>query len=246
MRRIHCACVSAVLFMGTAGSLSAQIGPPAWSPSRMAVEQTAPVPRSAEYERVQSRLARGWNTWDVNRVATQVLLPAGLAIHIGMKHNTTLNGDAFLGDTLIGRQTQGAEVVTPGPHAWDGSYTELQIEWKGHKWRVQSAHENDDEVILVTPLSANPSALPPTVVFTVDYLWNRPGMVTRLADRIEASSSGSAARPIAVYCTSSAGKNKILEHPGGGAYFAADLIGPVGVSTGRPRSIDEIGRAIAR
>ena len=56
-----------------------------------------------EYEQVQKRLARGWNTWDVHSVATQVLLPEGLAIHVGMKHNSTLNGDAFLGDALIGR-----------------------------------------------------------------------------------------------------------------------------------------------
>src|SRR5262245_59610987 len=60
-------------------------------------------PRSAEYAHVQERLARGWNTWDVHSVATQVLLPEGLAIHVGMKHNSSLNGDAWLGDALIGR-----------------------------------------------------------------------------------------------------------------------------------------------
>ena len=70
---------------------------------------------------MQQRLARGWNTWDVHSVATQVLLPEGLAIHVGMKHNSTLNGDAFLGDALIGRLDKDAEKVTPGPHAWDGS-----------------------------------------------------------------------------------------------------------------------------
>ena len=42
-------------------------------------------PRSAEYAKVQERLARGWNTWDVHSVATQVLLPEGLAIHVGMR-----------------------------------------------------------------------------------------------------------------------------------------------------------------
>ena len=51
---------------------------------------------------MQHRLARGWNTWDVHSVATQVLLPEGLAIHVGLKHNSTLNGDAYLGDALIG------------------------------------------------------------------------------------------------------------------------------------------------
>ena len=124
---------------------------------------------------MQARLARGWNTWDVHSVTTQVLLPEGLAIHVGMKHNTTLDGDAFLGDALIGRLEKGAEVVTPGPHAWDGSYTDLTVEWKGHKWRVESAHDGRDLVMLVTPLAGKgASALPPTVVFSVGFLWNRP------------------------------------------------------------------------
>jgi len=105
--------------------------------------------RSAEYAKVQERLARGWNTWDVHSVATQVLLPEGLAIHVGMKHNTTLNGDAFLSDALIGRFGNDAEKVTPGAHAWDGSYTSADYEWKGHKWRVESAHDGEDLVMLV-------------------------------------------------------------------------------------------------
>jgi hypothetical protein len=51
-----------------------------------------PGPRSAAYGKVQKRLARGWNTWDVHSVAAQVLLPEGLAIQVGMKHNSTLKG----------------------------------------------------------------------------------------------------------------------------------------------------------
>jgi hypothetical protein len=34
---------------------------------------------SNQYELVQKRLSQGWNTWDVNSVITQVLLPEGLA-----------------------------------------------------------------------------------------------------------------------------------------------------------------------
>ena len=64
--------------------------------------QTAP-PRSPEYDALQHRLARGWNTWDVHSVAAQVLLPEGFTIRVGIKHNTSLNSDAFLADALIGR-----------------------------------------------------------------------------------------------------------------------------------------------
>ena len=88
-------------------------------------------------------LGQGWNTWDTNSVTTQVLLPEGLAIHVGLKHNATLGGDAFIGDALIGRLQPGAEQVVPGPHAWDGSYTDLSMSWKGHSWRIQSAHDGE-------------------------------------------------------------------------------------------------------
>ena len=76
--------------------------------SRSAAQQPI-APASARYQQVQKKLATGWNTWDAHSVTTQVLLPDGLAIHVGLKHNSTLYSDAFLGDVLIGRQTPGAE-----------------------------------------------------------------------------------------------------------------------------------------
>src|SRR5580692_6033699 len=143
--------------------------------SHVAPDLNQPGRRSAQYDQVQQRLARGWNTWDVHSVATQVLLPEGLAIHVGLKHNSNVNGDSYLGDALIGRLDKGAEVVTPGAHSWDGSYTDLSIEWKGHSFRLQTAHDGNDLVELVTPLgSKSTAAIPPTIVFSVNTLWNQP------------------------------------------------------------------------
>ena len=203
---------------------------------------------------MQERLARGWNTWDVHSVATQVLLPDGLAIHVGMKHNTSLNGDAWLGDALIGRLDKGAEVVTPGPHAWDGSYTSADSEWKGHKWRVESAHDGDDLVMLVTPLEApKDGALPPTVVFSVNHLWNLSGTVFREGDRIQAEPLVHVSpKPdgTAIFCTCAGGLSQrfpeYVDAPVSGDYFAADLTGPVGVSTGKRRTLEELEVAVAR
>jgi hypothetical protein len=138
--------------------------------------QNTVTPESEAYRQVQQRLAQGWNTWDVHSVMTQVLLPEGLAIHASLKNNSTGGGGAFLQDALIGRLTPGAEQVTPGPHSWDGSYTDLRIAWHGHNWRMQSARNDNDVVILATPLPGkNESALPPSIIFTVDFLWNRTG-----------------------------------------------------------------------
>ena len=86
-------------------------------------------PRSAQYDVLQKRLRTGWNTWDVHSVTAHVLLPAGLSIRVGVQRKTTLNGEAFLADPLIGRQGEGVEQVFPGPHAWNGSYTDLRLSW---------------------------------------------------------------------------------------------------------------------
>ena len=207
---------------------------------------------SAQYKAVQQRLAQGWNTWDVHSVTTQVLLPEGLAIHVGMKHNTTLNGDAFLGDALIGRFGADAEVVTPGPHAWDGSYTDLTVEWKGHKWRVESAHDGGDLVLLVTPLKGKvTSALAPTVVISIGSIWNRPLVIEPSNDFTGWVYAGQEPpMPHSVFCTCRPKGTKldlpVVNAPVSGPYFAADLTGPVGISTENRRTLEEIRAVIDR
>lgn len=222
--------------------------PQAPSFSRLAEGSATVAPASAEYKAVQQRLARGWNTWDVHSVMTHVLLPDGLAVHIGLEHNSAENGDAYLSNALIGRLEPGTEQVTAGPHSWDGSYTELRVTWKGHNWRVQSAREGRDLVLLVTPLeSKSSSALPPTLVFAVNFLWNRPGTTIRHGDVIETQGpSGS----IPVYCTcADTAAQKLAEDPYlpvAGAYFAADLAGPVGLSTGKRLSMEAIAAIVEK
>src|ERR1039457_4023455 len=112
----------------------------------------AEAPRSAEYETAQRSLAQGWNTWDVYSVGAQVLLPEGFTIRVGLKHNSALYADAFLSDMLIGRQGAGEEKVFPGPHTWNGSYTELRVSWQKHELILQTAHDGGGLVLLATPL----------------------------------------------------------------------------------------------
>ena len=213
-------------------------------------------PPSAKYEQVQKTLARGWNTWDVHSVATQVLLPEGLAIHVGMKHNTGEYGDAFLGDALIGSFGPDAPVVTPGPHAWDGSYTSADFAWKGHKWRIESAHDGDDLVLLVTPLE-NKNALPPTVVFSVESEFGAGGI---FGDGVHTNYYISAATGksqwVEVYFVCQSGPCKLAKAFQAGPNFAIDLGAAVGLSTQafggtlasarKPRTLDEIRTVIER
>jgi putative isomerase len=221
------------------------------SKSRSATQEPSSL-RSAQYQALQRRLSTGWNTWDVHSVTTEVLLPDGLAIHAGLKHNSTLYGDVFLGDALIGRLTPDAEKVFPGPHSWEGSYTDLRLSWKGHNLRLQTAHDGSDLVMLATPLPSQPlSALPATIVFSVNYLWERPGTVIKGASGIEARGPLHA---VTVYCTcenaqlpgATAAAKEDVNLPVGGAYFSTDFIQPVGISTGAPLGIEKIRAMIDR
>ncbi len=216
--------------------------------SRSAAAPAAVAPQSAAYRQVQQRLARGWNTWDAHSVTTHVLLPEGLAIHLGLKLNTTVYGDDFLPGALIGKMGPNEERVVPGPHSWDGSYTELQVTWRGHVWRVQSAHDGGDEVILATPLpSKTASTLPPTMIISVNFLWNQPGTALRHADFIETHGESGA---VPVYCTCLTPQSKLsrqfVDLPIGGPYFAASFTQAVGISTGQRRSVTEIQKIIGQ
>lgn len=196
--------------------------------------------RSQEYGALQKKLATGWNTWDVHSVTTQVLLPAGLAIRMGVLRKSTLNGDGFLGDALIGRQGKGEEQVVPGAHAWDGSYTDLRLSWQDVDVRVQSAHVDGDLVILVTPSAKSKTRVPAaTAIFSVDYLWNHAGAVERVGNGIVARGPSG---KVAIYAVGTEGPFAIV--PVAGPYLSGELSGAVAVSTGKVRSLEKIQSAI--
>lgn len=199
-------------------------------------------PRSPEYAVIQKHLSQGWNTWDVNSVTTQVLLPEGLAVQIGIKHRTTLATEVFLSHALIGRQEVGAEKVFPGPHAYDGSYSDLRLSWRGHNLRVQGGHDGNDLVLLATPLaSEHPSAVSPAIVFSVNFLWHREGSVTKLKDRIDTHGRSG---DVPVFFAGD--DNLPTDVPVSGPYFSAAFDRPSAISTGRQRTLPEIQSILER
>ncbi|HEY5080045.1 MAG TPA: hypothetical protein VII43_09360, partial [Opitutaceae bacterium] len=130
-----------------------------FAPARLSAEE----PRSPEYAAVQTRLAQGWNTWDVYSAGAQALLPEGFTLRVGLKHNSALYADAFLSDIRIGLRGKADEDVVPGPHTWNGSFTEMRFTWRGHEVLLQTAHDCDDLVMLATP-GTGETSVPPTLV----------------------------------------------------------------------------------
>jgi Mannosylglycerate hydrolase MGH1-like glycoside hydrolase domain len=233
-------CVTCIALALALSSGNAQRIPvPVSLPAAMA---GAPAVRSGEYIGAQKRLQKGWNTWDTDTIAGEVLLPEGLEVRLGLKHNTTLNGDSFLPTMLIGRTGPNEAQIKPGPHAYDGSTNSFEVTWADAKMNVEAAHAGDDLVMLVTPLGQpSPGSLPATAIFSVGFLWNRPGQVMKHAGRIVASAPG---KSVFVYLAGhdSGDTYTTLQCP----YFSVDLSGPVGISTGKPRTVQEIRDVVDR
>lgn len=124
-------------------------------------------------------LKNGWNTWNVRSVLSHVLLPDGFAISLGIK---TYCSGCCLREALIGRKGKNDEKIVPGAHAYDGSYTALELEWNGVKVGVETAVEGDDWFAMITPLSTHVET--PALTIEAAVLWNRDGVARRDGDRL--------------------------------------------------------------
>jgi hypothetical protein len=202
-------------------------------------QQNAP-----QYTKLQHDLARGWNTWNTRSVTSHVLLPEGLSINVGIKNNAIYQ-EAWLPEALIDRQGPDAEQVFPGTHtsishAEDGRYTDLRVRWRGHEIRIQTATEQNDLILLITPLK-NDVALAPTIVFSLNMLWNRAGTLQKSKDCITALLPG---HSVKAYL---AGEDSLdFGIPVSGTYFMTVLDGPVAVTTGKPRTVQEAQTIVDR
>ena len=189
-----------------------------------------------QYDDLKKRLAQGWNTWNTRSVLSHVLLPEAFALNLGLKEYA---GRAYLKEALIGRRGEHDEQIHPGPHAYDGAYTGLNLKWREIEILIQSAQEGDDLVLLVTPL-ANQTK-PALLVVESGILWNRPGYVSLEDGALAGHLPG---RTVYAYGT----KESVFE-PYVAAqtpYLAMPLDSVVGVSTGKKRRVEEIQAIVDR
>jgi putative isomerase len=174
---------------------------------------------------LKTKLAKGWNTWDTRSVMTHVLLPEGFAIDLQLK-------DAQTGDTLktalVGREAYGSkEHVTPGPHAYDGSYTELELNWRDIHIKVQSASVNEALYLLITPINATSED---SLIVDSKMLWGREGEINFDKDGI---TSRMPSRSL-----------KVFVNGNGSSIMSSDVkvsLGkPIAISTETAKSTEEI------
>jgi putative isomerase len=191
--------------------------------------------KTAEYKALQQKLASGWNTWYNNSLLSYALLPEGFSINLCL----TKPGDpAYLRETFkTSSFVNRPEKITPGLRADDGSYTSLVMEYQKEKFSVQSATEDGDELILITPEKKSPQYL----CVEAGLLWNYNGSVAVQDDKLSGKfntntiSVGSTEAPIldAYAVTTAPHLTFSLEHE-------------IAIYTGKKRTLEQIKNVIAQ
>lgn len=188
---------------------------------------------SVNYRSISEKPGKSWNTWNTRSVLQQVLLPQGLAINLAFKQHNLLN-EKYLKETLIGRREKDSEVVTPGWHTWNGSFSELNLKWQQVDAIVQTAHINDDLVILISQRTK--PDLPVKLIIELGMLWKYPGKLSSTEDRLRAELSD---KTIEVFCTSE--QTEFDPYiPTMTPFLSVYLENEIGISTGKKRSLEEI------
>ena len=177
-------------------------------------------------------LARGWNTWWTRSLLAHVHLPDGLCINLSVKHY----GEHTLTEALVFPAALKRPELIPGLRTWDATYTSLELRWNGIRLTVQTAIDEDDLLLLVTPLASPPKS--PCVIADLGFLWNRPGRTWRDGRLLRSS----APERVLYAC------GPVVEEPDTplrGPALAQILDGPVALCTGRARRLEEVQALIA-
>lgn len=123
-----------------------------------------------EYLQLKSELCREWNTWNTKSILSYVLLPEAISVDFYLKDNPS---GEILYEALMGRRGAEAETILPLAHTNDGSYTELDISWRGIEMKFQSYARGKNISFLLTPLSHNREG--EIMVSPGEIWWDRDG-----------------------------------------------------------------------
>jgi hypothetical protein len=183
-----------------------------------------------EYQNLKDEVAAGWNTWNTKSVLSHVLLPQCFALNLQL-HNA--QSGKTLENALIGRQGDISQIekITQGDRTYDGSYTDLTIEWEGIKVRIQSAAKENSLNLLITPITANNFSF---IKVKPEILWGNNGVVKISENGISAKIATKELDVKTVGQIASANDS----------CFIFSLKGKIGITAGSKATIETIEREI--
>lgn len=186
------------------------------------------------YEEMKKQYIKGWRTWDNRSVLSFCFVPDGLGIRLGIKDYQRAR---LLEGVLIGEAKEKGTVI-PYAHTYDGSYTELRVVWGENTIFVQSGTVEEELVILVTPEKQPYKAS--SLLINGVVLWNREGTVEKREETLWLKNKE---REISVYVTAAHNGELFTEYVT--PYLSVDLCEPIGISTGRQRTVAQIRETLA-
>lgn len=211
-----------------------------------AAQHSSRVLHTAEYRALQQKLCHGWNTWSANSVLAHVYLPDGFALTLGLKSAGMGHAyqDTFFQANATARRP---EKIRLGPHADDGSYTELTVELNtggadsANLALVQSAAENGEEYILVS-VEKRATLRPEHLIVETGYYWNRPGTVRRDGAVLKAQSGREGGRAFEVRTTAREVNDPFVTT--NAPYLSVALEGRIAVYTGAEKTLEQVAAIV--
>ncbi len=187
------------------------------------------------YELMKQGYIKGWHTWNVRSVLSHVHMPDGFALNVAFKE---YREGHYLKETLVGRFVneygrEPAETAFPGAHAFDESYTEMRVKWCDMEIKVESAVEDGQLMLLITPIRRQ--VRPAMLVLESGFLWGRPGYAEAKGRSLLAHAP---ACEHAVYITGTPMEDANI--PVQAACLCTVLDSPVAVSTGHPLPLEVV------
>jgi hypothetical protein len=211
-----------------------------------AAQHVSRVLRTAEYRALQQKLVRGWNTWSANSVLAHVYLPDGFALTLGLK--SAGMGHSYQNTFFQANATaKRLEKIRLGPHADDGSYTELTLEWNTggadskNVALVESAAENGEEYILVS-VEKRAALRAEHLIVETGYYWNRPGTVRRDGAVLKAQPGRAGGRAFEVRTTAREVNDPFVT--ANAPYFSMALEGRIAVYTGSEKTLEQVAAIV--
>jgi len=197
------------------------------------------------YEKLEQSFLRGWNTWNVRSIFSQVLMPHGVSLSFGFKDYVERMP---LTEINLGWDHQD---VVLGPHTYNGSYTDATLKEWGEaphaaplSFRVQTAHADDrrDELVaLIEPVAPIERLQSPVLIIELQMLWNKAGQLS-LEDGVLVAQA--AEQQIRIHTTGEPVHEPYIGKVSS-PYLTIRLDGPIAVSTSRKRSVDEVRAILA-
>ena len=187
---------------------------------------------SEKYLRLKKELLHGWNTWNTYSCLSHVYLPDGLAINLYLLDQ---KGGEILKNAYVWAGVKNKEIIWPGTHAIDGSYTELMLWWKGNAIVIKTASTGNNLVGAIIPVDTAKNT--GKLIIHPTMLWKRPGEIFRSGSLLSVRLKDEI---IPLNVISAGGRTEANDT----SYFNISLQKPIYFSTGKLLSPEQITKIL--